>query len=97
MAVRKSTKYAACHAEKVKMEPFVVSTMTVPHESAMKVINGLDKLAVRRGFAREAIARIKLALVRFETFRRKSLNANHAAGSFDIIPMSQLESRRERR
>ena len=78
--------------EEVKMEPFVVSTMTVPHESAMKVINGLDKIAVRRGFARETIARIKLALVRFETFRRKSLNARQAAGSFDIIPMSQSES-----
>ena len=34
----------------------------------------------------------EFGLVRFETFRRKSLNARQAAGSFDIIPMSQSES-----
>ena len=68
------------------MAPFLVTTMTVPHATTMKVIQELDKLAVRRGFAREAIARLKIALVRFETFRRKSLGARNASGALDVAP-----------
>ena len=86
MTVRKSTKYANWHTDKVQMAPFVLTTMTVPHATTMKVIQELDKLAVRRGFAREAIARLKIALVRFETFRRKSLGARNASGALDVAP-----------
>jgi len=50
------------------------------------VVRELDKLAVRRGFFREAFAAMKLALVRFESYRRRSLHARHTAGSLDAVP-----------
>ena len=88
MVARKSRKYATWHAGRVQMEPFVFSTMTIPHERTVRVVCELEKLAVRRGFSREAFAKMKLSLVRFEAYRRKSLRARQAAGTFDAIPDS---------
>ncbi len=76
----KNRKYVSWHSDSVLCAPFVVSTFSTIHTHTSTLVRELEKQAIRRGFARDCLARVKLAVARFEHHRRKALIIRQKAG-----------------
>lgn len=72
------------HQDVVEVAPIVVSTRGVFHPKSLAFLKEIGlRLATRKGFAYEAVRRMKLAVIMFEPLRRSSIALRHAAGTLD--------------
>lgn len=77
----KANKYKNFQAQAVEFKPFIISTRMHFEERTLKLLQELDKQAVRKGFTREATKRIKTAMADFETYRRHALQLRSNSGA----------------
>ena len=78
---QKTHKYSEWKADLTEFRPFVVSPLALFESRTLTELDALAKLACRRGFARDCVNRIKVALVNFEPYRLASLRLRAASGS----------------
>lgn len=77
---KKVNKYKDWMSDTVDFTPLTISTNgSIPNES-YKVLEKIAELAVRKGFARDCAAKMKLALVNYELYRHNSLSARGITG-----------------
>ena len=69
----------------VQFRPFVLSSIGTLHDDAADVLDSLQTCAVRRGFARDCAARMKVALLQFEVTRLGALAVRKDAGRLEVV------------
>jgi len=79
----KAKKYANWMRGDVEFSPFIIGSNTVPHEQTTAIIEALQAQAIRKGFARDCVARMKIALVNFEPYRKRAITTRKQSGSLD--------------
>ena len=82
----KANKYKDWRSEVVEFSPLVFSTFHQVYPKSFDTVTGLGPLAVSKGFARDCISRIKVALVNYEEIRFNALTARKNAGRLDLDP-----------
>ena len=55
----------------------------MPYAKTTEILDELAKQAVRKGFARDCMARMKLAIAAFEPYRMKAIKRRKQAGTLD--------------
>lgn len=85
MRSQKLRKYATFDEDNdTQTVPLVLSTVATLEDASLPVLTEIgDSLAAKRGFTREVVARMKLALVFFEAYRRKALRAKKLSGHWN--------------
>ena len=81
----KKKKYQEWLDDQVTVSPFIIGTNAVPHASTLTVMQEIEKQAIRKGFLRDCMARMKLAIVNFEVYRKKAIAARKMANTLDFI------------
>ena len=69
-----------CESCGAEMAPVVFSTKAALHPESRAALEGLDSVADGRGFARDAIARMKVVFVNYTHMHQRSLAGRKAAG-----------------
>jgi hypothetical protein len=82
----KQVKYKDWFSEVVAFAPLIFSTAAAAHPRTLDVLKSLSAVAASKGFFVDCVARIKVALVNFELFRRKAIQVRHAAGTLTTDP-----------
>lgn len=77
---QKEKKYADWNSDTAQIIPIVLTTRFTVHDRSTKRLEDIETNAGRRGFSREAVAQMKVALINFEDFRqRQTLTRVHKA------------------
>lgn len=76
-------KYTAWHQDLVDFAPCIVSTQAIIEPSTKATLAKLAPVASGPGFVRDAIARMKVAVINNEPFRRAALALRKANGTLD--------------
>jgi len=76
-------KYSAWKPDLIEFKPFIITPLGHLHPQTKSDIEGLDGVACRKGFSRECINRIKVALTNFEVYRRAALVMRSNCGTLD--------------
>lgn len=78
---QKEHKYKDWNSDTSEIVPMVLTTRFTVQDRSVKRLTDIEKNAARRGFAREALAQMKVAQINFEDFRqRQTLTRLHRAG-----------------
>ncbi len=65
----KNVTYKDFHADTARIIPMIMTTRFTMHDTATAALQQMERKACRHGFARDATAKMKVAMINFEEFR----------------------------